>query len=808
MTFLDGLGSLPQLSAYSTSALARLKKDAVARLDLLFPMSVDYNKVRIVENPSGVQLGSFSVPRGPLPPDASVFSLQAPTTQDNVNRVVRACQLPKPILLEGSPGVGKTSLVAALANLSGHQLCRINLSDQTDLVDLFGSDLPVEGGTPGQFAWKDADFLKALQEGHWVLLDEMNLAPQAVLEGLNAVLDHRGTVYIPELGRSFARHPSFRIFAAQNPLHQGGGRKGLPKSFLNRFTKVYVQELTAEDTHLICRAIFPAIPSLDLDGMIDFTAKLHEEAMVKRTFAREGAPWEFNLRDILRWGSLIQQAMPAYSHPIDFLDVVFLQRFRSSSDRDFARSLFYSAFPDAPKEQGLHPALVLSPHCLQVGRSANQREGYALGKRPSGMLHVHLEALQALGTCIANGWLSILTGHRNTGKNWIIRQLAFLTGHTLYEISVNSATDATDLLGSFEEVDAPARLRAFLQLLLGSLRCVTASSNGSKITAVLQLAGMVHAFLAHGAYITVNDIASKASQVKDELDLRLPNQFGNLRSALELLSSVPGDSSRFEWVDGPLVRALKSGDWVLLDGANLCSPSVLDRLNALCESKGVLTLNEKGAVNGSIETIAPHPSFRLFMTVDAHFGELSRAMRNRGVEIALTSSTGPRDIEVLSEFLRSNSYPRLAPRNAIHSSTSLFGEAQSSDSQLADVGTSARLLPEDSAASAISDLRVSLLRTISSSPKSEDASAYATSYAISPAHMPLFRRTLLSPVGSLTPSAVVLEVLSEMSHPHILNEAARLRSLLSLGTTLSSDHLLCQVCCKYDPDSRFTHTNV
>ncbi|EED79420.1 predicted protein, partial [Postia placenta Mad-698-R] len=180
----------------------------------------------------------FSIPRGALETRPQNFSLQAPTTRDNMMRVVRACQLSKPLLLEGSPGVGKTSLVTALANICGYHLCRINLSDQTDLSDLFGSDLPVEGGQPGQFAWKDAEFLRALQEGHWVLLDEMNLAPQAILEGLNAVLDHRGTVYIPELGRSFTRHPSFRIFAAQNPLHQGGGRKGLPKSFINRFTKV------------------------------------------------------------------------------------------------------------------------------------------------------------------------------------------------------------------------------------------------------------------------------------------------------------------------------------------------------------------------------------------------------------------------------------------------------------------------------------------------------------------------------------------------------------------------------------------
>lgn len=60
-----------------------------------------------------------------------------------------------------------------------------------------------------------------------------------MLEGLNACFDHRAEIYIPELGLSFqVQHEKTKIFGCQNPFTQGGGRKGLPKSFLNRFTQV------------------------------------------------------------------------------------------------------------------------------------------------------------------------------------------------------------------------------------------------------------------------------------------------------------------------------------------------------------------------------------------------------------------------------------------------------------------------------------------------------------------------------------------------------------------------------------------
>ena len=308
MVFLDGLEL--SLASQGADAISALRSRSHELLRELIPVNCDATLAQIKGDLAGMEcqvhqgvfaLPPFALPLGSDEPVTDLrYNLTAPTPKRNVFRLLRAMQLKKPVLLEGSPGVGKTSLVSALAALTGHRLIRINLSEETDMMDLLGADLPVSGGRPGQFRWCDGPLLCAIKGGHWVLLDELNLANQQILEGLNALTDHRSEIFVPELNQTFICPSSFRLFASQNPTGQGGGRKGLPKSFLNRFTRVYAEPFQQSDlTEMALALCSNRIDTTILRGMVQFLSRVSQLCTCGK-LGNTGGPWEFNLRDFLR----------------------------------------------------------------------------------------------------------------------------------------------------------------------------------------------------------------------------------------------------------------------------------------------------------------------------------------------------------------------------------------------------------------------------------------------------------------------------------------------------------------------------
>jgi midasin len=518
----------------------------------------------------------------------------------------------------------------------------------------------------------DGPLLQAMKSGAWILLDELNLAGQSILEGLNALLDHRGEIFVPEINMTISCAPGFRLFGAQNPVQEGGGRKGLPKSFLNRFIRVRMSGFNLEDLvsisgtfrnstitfskHKLC--IVPMIffflpvasahPSIPNDVIQKMTKCLLECSGKKLFYKQPGL--DFNLRDLLRWANLVEERLVSEDFPgINALEwsrfygnMLLVNRMRSFDDREWVERILDKNLIES---SALPAMLFQSDICIdqsdiKIGNVQFSRRlrSQAILNPPSPaksaekvLLRSFSRIYQSLLECVKHNWLSILTGSFGSGKTTCISILASLLGHKVIEIQLHQGTDISDLLGGFEQVDIQRDCSLFLETAKQFLRqlAIHTVSNTKALQSIKTL--WLNLFESNG---NLSEHSSTVAQTVienedvfcDLVSCVVDQEEGEqLRIALEKLlhsskvhlENEKSPMGKFEWMDGTLTKCITDGTWVILRDANLCNPSVLDRLNSLFEPGGNVALNECGSLDHGTRVVSPHKHFRMFITYNS-----------------------------------------------------------------------------------------------------------------------------------------------------------------------------------------------
>ena len=188
-----------------------------------------------------------------------------------LNRLVMALVAEGHVLLEGLPGLAKTTVIKTLAETASLNFSRIQFTPDLLPADVIGTQ--IYDPRSGEFKVRRGPIFANL-----VLADEINRAPAKVQSALLEAMQE-GQVTIGDQSHSLAR--PFLVLATQNPIEQEGTYP-LPEAQVDRFLfKVKLGYGTpAEEEEIITRAANPT--PITLSKVIDGQVVLHLRELAAR----------------------------------------------------------------------------------------------------------------------------------------------------------------------------------------------------------------------------------------------------------------------------------------------------------------------------------------------------------------------------------------------------------------------------------------------------------------------------------------------------------------------------------------------
>ena len=560
-----------------------------------------------------VKFGPFFLEKGNLELDLSEEYVMTPSVEQkliDLSRIILTRRFP--VLIEGPTSSGKTSSIEYLAKRTGHRFIRINNHEHTDIQEYLGSY--VSDPLTGKLVFKDGLLVQALRQGHWIVLDELNLAPTDVLEALNRLLDDNRELVIPETQEVIRPHPHFMLFATQNPPGLYAGRKILSRAFRNRFLEVHFEDVPQGELESILCQRCQIAPSYG-KRIVAVFRELQKRRQTGRVFeSRHGFA---TLRDLFRWAG--RDAI-GYQELAENGYMLLAERARRPEDKVVVKEVIEAVMGVMIDEEVMYDL-----HRSDV--DMNVFLGHSIPSSPN---VVWTKAMQRLYTLVCRGLKFnepiLLVGETGSGKTSVCQVFADSISRRLLALNCHQNTETADLIGGLRPIRNRSTLQAeAAQFAISTLRYANA------IVPSVTVDGLCSAI----------SVALKVHTLDPQLRLQLEEAHQGLMK----LNAI------FEWHDGPLIEAMRHGDVFLLDEISLADDSVLERLNSVLESGRSMVLAERGGADPGDAFIRAVDAFKLVATMNpgGDYGkkELSPALRNRFTEIWVPAVDDRADLELI-----------------------------------------------------------------------------------------------------------------------------------------------------------------
>ena len=229
----------------------------------------------------------------------------------------------------------------------------------------------------------------------------------------------------------------------------------------------------------------------------------------------------------------------------------------------------------------------------------------------------------------------LLTGEINSGKTYLIEQLAYLMGIKLKIIQFTKETNSSDLIGKLKLTkqdisDLQVKLKRIMENLI--------NKEFEDITK----------FIKFNKHMDVNGLKNILKNIVPEKNKDI--DIDSIKKELDNLSIL--NNINFDFIYSTLINAMKDGEWVLLDDYHFAKAEI-ERLMSLLEEEPELTIYEKEdniifkkSKNDDKNEKLIDPYFRLFMT-SSNDKIISSAVKSRCLHVNLNKLKESEDYAIL-----------------------------------------------------------------------------------------------------------------------------------------------------------------
>ncbi len=462
--------------------------------------------------------------REPTSSQVHTSLIATPIAIDALRTLAVHLSLRVPTLLTSSHSVGKSTLLSHLASVlhpnTTSKIITIYLADTSlDPRSLLGSHV-TSTTRPGTFEWKEGVLVRAMREGKWVVLKDIDRGSNEVLGllkpliesvGLDKWIGGRASLEVP--GRGLVRaHEGFMIFATRSVSPSKDGGFTTPTFYgSHKFSEVPIPSPLHEDLRMIFDERFPRLAGTASEGLIRAWDAV-------RSLGPSASTRDIGLRELDKLCSRVNNILPASylamdidvdENRNDLLSVAFpnttLREDIYFESRDV---LFGSGGTTAPARAHLDTiATIVAEH---LGLTPERRDWVLSGKIPEYQLEkdvngtvtsvrlgrtrlladstkvnlgptitrpfaMHKPAvllMSRIATAVSLGEPILLTGETGTGKTSVVSHLATLLRKPLISLNLSNQTESSDIVGGFKPVDTrvpAAELQGrFLELFGGT----------------------------------------------------------------------------------------------------------------------------------------------------------------------------------------------------------------------------------------------------------------------------------------------------------------------------------------------------